>query len=141
MTGVCPRPLSTAVGFWADSVVVGFLVVCFCCWSWVWSGGAVPLLRLLGRYLGYSPVPGGLHLAVHRGNDQHYEGHTLAEPPSWASQGHSPGSLPSPPPFLHLPPSVPLVFPRLCSRRRYCLGAVGVRCCFVISPLFSEVCP
>ena len=100
MTGVCPsRPLSTAVGFWADSVVVGFLVVCFCCWSWVWSGGAVPLLRLLGRYLGYSPVPGGLHLAVHRGNAQHYEGHTLAEPPSWASQGHSPGSLPSPPPL------------------------------------------
>ena len=44
-------------GVCALLVVVGFS------WSWAWSRGS--LLRLLGRYLGSVPVPGGLHLAVY----------------------------------------------------------------------------
>ena len=70
-------------------------------WSWAWNVGALPQFRLLGRDWGFSPVPGGLHLAVQRGSEQH-EGHTFAGPPPEASQGHSLGCPPSPPPLALL---------------------------------------
>jgi len=79
-------------GVCALLVVVGFG------WSWAWSRRS--LLRLLGRYLGSVPVPGGPHLAVWRGSGRLYESHTLAAPPSEVSRSHPPGHLPSPLPLF-----------------------------------------
>ena len=48
----------------------------------------------------FASVAGLGHGAVDRGNDQHDEGHTFVEPPSWASQGHtSQVACPLPPPI------------------------------------------
>ena len=86
----CPPPAGSC---WSWSCSLS----CFG-WSWAWSVSvALPRFRILGRDSGFSPDPGGLHLAVQRGSEQH-EGHTLAGPPSETSRGHSPSCLPSPPP-------------------------------------------
>ena len=123
-SGSCSRsPSGTVVscGSGSCALVAGACAFVFCVglvacfgWSWAWNVGAKPLFRLLGRESGFSPGPGGLHLAVQRGSEQH-EGHTLAGPPSETSRGHSPGCLPSPPPRRHHPHFLPyllsLLFP------------------------------
>jgi hypothetical protein len=59
----CCESCALVTGACALLAGVGF-AACFG-WSWAWNCRALPLFQLLGRDSRFSPVPCGLHLAVH----------------------------------------------------------------------------